>query len=280
MFDYSMNSFQRETFIKSYDVDPEAKDIMVSYANGKADCLPYSIEEEQRILRRMRQQVLDAGRFYENLKKGFKTFDRKDKMYKILYTIFLGMVIGLATYSVFSAALFTLITAPTNILNFKKWKEVRKTLKGFKNTMDDYEKSLAFVQNSNSFSNKKVMKPRVIDKSSDKVKFIISSGIICDKYEECPTALDSVPYVDYRLFNDPAEIPTEEQRKESDEYERESIRDGYTDVSDREVPFINENTIGDMSYKELYGLYKLSNPENKGKVLVKLKEYKVESLNR
>ena len=228
----------------------------------------------------MRQQVLDAGRFYEKLKKGFKEFDRKDKMYKILYTIFLGMAIGLATYSVFSALLFTLITSPTHIHSFKKWKEVRKNLKGFKNTMDDYEKSLAFIQNNDSFSNKKIMKPRVIDKSSDKVKFIISSGIICDKYDECPTSVDSVPYVDYRLFNDPEEIPTEEQKKESDAYEEESIRDGYTDVSDREVPFVNENTIGDMSYRELYDLYKLSNQENKGNVLVKLKEYKAESLNR
>ena len=271
MLDYSLSDFQRSDFILNYDIDVTDNTIMVNYANDKSMCIPYTKENEIMLLKRMKNQVLQSGKFYEIVKGETKKYNRLDRLYKIMFAIYGGLLIGLAIKEIIAALLFFILTLPVNIRNIKKFKHINMVLKGLKRTLNDYEKNVDFIENMGSFTNDKVMRPYVISNMSEKVQYVISMGIVNDKYNTVNFENDEIPYVNYELTN-PDDI----------EHEKRLLEEGYVDASMREIPYLNENTIDSLSYDDLAKIEKLTMSSNNmnGKVLVKLKKYNSNQIER
>lgn len=272
MLDYTLNSFHRSCFIISYDIDPDDKTIMVNYANNKSDIMPYTIENEKMILNRMRKQIIDGNNFYNRTTNSFKKLKFKDRLYKVLLTILLGIIIGLAIQNPLSCLLFLLLTLPSNVNIFRMYKKNSLDMWILNRTLKDYEKNIDFVNNSKCFSNEKVLKPYAITNMPDRVRNIITMGVIGDEYDKivADTSKSSV-LVDFQLFDEEKLNTNKEAHDLSIKNQKEAIQNGYKDLSDREIPFINENTINELTYQDLDELYKLttSDKNKTGKVLIK-----------
>ena len=61
MKDYSLNNIEREAFILNYEIINDM--IKINYANNESTLIPYSIENEKKLLSRMKSQVLNAEKF-------------------------------------------------------------------------------------------------------------------------------------------------------------------------------------------------------------------------
>ena len=273
MLDYSLNNFQKESFILDYDIDPEDKTIMVNYANQKSEVLPLTIQNEKMILERMKRQVTGGNNFYKTAKKARRKFKIIDRLYKILYTALLGMFIGLAVKEGFIIGLITALACTPFMVFNPFMKENKKCLKYLNSVLNDYEKDLDFLNNSEEFTNEKVIRPYVISNTTDKVRFVISAGILIDKYDAIKEG-EGYNLVDYRVYDD-----EHKDKEESLKYQNERKAKGYFEVNNREIPFININNTDLFSHEELADLYKLTTSKDNtpGKVLVKT--YKIKDIN-
>lgn len=269
MFDYSMNKFQKKMFILGYDVDPKTNSIIVTYADNSEVVMPYSVSQEKQLLSIMRKQIIEGAPYYDKLCEDLDVTGKANKLLLVLFAIFIGMVVGLCISGLFiSAGLFALLVSPSLISRWKKYKENIAKIKQIEGRIDEYEKNVEFVENSSQFTNEKVMQPDVIFECSKNVQFIISAGIIADQYDRVKD--DEDPSIDFATFDDLSYFESEEARQEMIALEEEHIQKGYENVSNREVPLINENTISELTLDDLNDLALSIKKSKKGKVYAKV----------
>ncbi len=260
MKDYSQNSFEKKSFILKYDIDALESTILVYYADGTTQLLPYTITQEKILLKKMKEQILKANKY--NLKNtlrlqkylifdlGIKAYFLTNIMF-IIMSLFSNPILGL--YNSLALFLFTIGIS-------KPYKNNRKKMNDLVELINDYQKNLNFINNEDSFSNKKIFTREVITKASSRVSHIINNGIIVDEKERYMELLhkNEEPYVSHIVSKE-------------DNIINEYMNDGFIDYGKREVPFINVNTAEMLSEKELEELKDLTkNSNNKVKVLSKI----------
>lgn len=267
MKDYSLNDFQRKTFILRYCINHENNEIIIYFADGTNKVLPYSIKEEKSILNAMRKQVIEGNPFYEKTLKNIKKYRFRDRIYKIWGAIYTGLFISVFFKSILSALLFLLLTSFSISITKKDYLENKRKLNRHKSTLDDYEKSLCFVTESDNFTNERIFKPNIIMHAPPRVRFIVSKGIIEDKYLDfMKNNPDSIPAIEYLRYE-------EGQNENQTDAKNRSAKYGYEEIVKREIPYINENSISYIDFDDLYKLKELSKKEekNKERVLVKIR---------
>lgn len=273
MKDYSLNDFQRKSFILRYDINHEKNEIIIYFADGTNKVLPYSVAQEKTILSDMRKQVIDGSSFYEKTLKNVKKYRFRDRIYKIWGAVYIGLFISAFIKSIISAILFLLLTSFSISITKKEYLENKRKLNSHKNMLDDYEKSLCFVTESDNFTNERIIKPNIIMHAPPSVKFIISKGIIEDKYLDFKkNNPDSIPTIEYTPFPEIINIPDDIKENYADAKVR-LAKYGYEEIGKREIPYINENSISYIDFDDLYKLKELSKKEEKSKerVLVKIR---------
>jgi len=271
MLDYSMNEFHRESFIVNYDIDPSEKEIMVNYADGRSDLVEYTPAEERKILEIMRDQIVNGQLYYKSLVKKKRRAKWKDRLLKLYGCLFISLFIAGLVLNTASAFLLLIASLPLNLLSIRALKKNKYALNHFIHMCEDYEKNLEFVNNSDSFSNEKILRPHVMFNAPDRVKFVISENVIANEFDSYKDVKQGIPAVDMLVFDDDEVIKDDITRKISKRALEEAVNDGYHEIKG-DIPIINENSIDSLSYDDLYSLYKLTNSKQntKGKVLVKI----------
>jgi len=73
MKDYSLNLEDSKTFVLNYTV--KDNQITVNLANGENYVIPYTAENEVKLLKRMKTQVLQSDEFMSKQEKRFSSFN-------------------------------------------------------------------------------------------------------------------------------------------------------------------------------------------------------------
>ena len=256
MKDYSINSFERKSFILYYDIDSLKQEITIYYADRTKRVFPYNLTGEKILLENMKNQVISHKKDYNTAKKELKEYNFYNKITLIILAIGLGISLSSFQFGIFEGIQSLIFNAFISRIIFKigNFKNVRTKLNNF---TQDYEKNLYFLNNENDFSNKKIITPNVLRNASDKITHIINNGIITDEY------------ADYQeLSNDTDEVYVDHIITEDEEDIKELTMKGFKDYSQREIPFININTAGMLSQSELDNLKKQINQNDKPKAKV------------
>lgn len=155
MRDYSLNIEGSKTFILKYEINDNK--ITVYFANGEEHIIPYSKENEKKLLEKMKEQVLNSGAFKCNQEK-------KLSKSKSILAYSIGLLLGDIICSIFMPALplfqhiiIAFILSGFSIFNivyiFKLEKDLRDIRKN-KNFIELEEKLNQFErQNYNVFYN-------------------------------------------------------------------------------------------------------------------------------
>lgn len=186
---YSLNKNEATSFILHYEVINAF--IYITYGDGRIDVKSYSIEEEKRILKKMKNQVLNSKNFLVDLNYKFEIFFKLLLDEILLLTMFIVTIIsiGLPYFS----TIIGLLIFPI-IMGFTSYK-----LNGYKKLRKDIKKNLLFVKNEDNLNIIIRNSPEVINKLRDKVltkssnKFVFTLNTIDRiKYEELQQIYDSV----------------------------------------------------------------------------------------
>lgn len=165
MKDYSLTRDETKKFISSYIVVDDK--IMIKRGNGKfdEDVIPYSIEEEKKILECMKQQVNDADKFIKVKKE---ENERLEKKFKFIIVIDLLLYILKSFFHVsFFDNLFTCFW-----FGFYFFKEYK--VKKFNKVYDDIKKHINFINYEDIINDKVKNDKRVLNDTSYVVKEIVS----------------------------------------------------------------------------------------------------------
>ena len=178
MKDYSTNSFEQKTFILYYSINVIKNTITVYYADSTTQVLPYSTSQEKILLKKMKQQVINGKDYYKKTIESVKKYSFKDKMCKIIFAIYLGLIIGLIHTNIITAGLFSILTGFSMYTWIKDFKKNRVELNKCTNDLYDYEKYLNFINNEEVFSNARIMKPMVLTSVPPMVQYTINSKLL------------------------------------------------------------------------------------------------------
>lgn len=124
MKDYSMNSEERKLFILSYEI--KDSNIIINFAGGEKNVIPYTEENEKKILDKMNEQIKVASKGkYVEYKKTLRTFLMAGFFGGLIFTIstllnsepaiFTGLFGTFSTVSIGAAAVVN-----SNLNDFKK----------------------------------------------------------------------------------------------------------------------------------------------------------------
>ena len=144
MKDYSLNKEQRDLFILNYKV--EDKNIILNFASGKEKEIPYSIENEKKVLNYMKEQVMN-----------YKEFVEKQELLKIR----LDFLLSLSTVVFMYNTLFSISIAPEDtftkcVISISALIIVYNLVlkKRVNDKLADLEKNKYFLQNEDTINNK------------------------------------------------------------------------------------------------------------------------------
>lgn len=276
MKDYSTNSFEQKTFILYYSIDAIKNTITINYADNTTQVLPYSRSQEKILLKKMKQQILNGKDYYKKTLESVKKHNFKDKICKIIFAIYLGIIISLIHTNIITAGLFSILTGFSMYTWIKDFKKNRTELKKFTNDLYDYEKYLNFVNNEEVFSNARIMKPMVLTSVPPMVQYTINSKIIGDTYLKNKELFnEGTPLMDHCIVDDKESIKDPKLKEQIGQIEHEYLENGYIDYGTNDTPLLDVNNISPLTYDDIYGTYQLSTlyERSKGRVLTKVLTY-------
>ena len=273
MKDYSINDFQRKSFILSYEKDIETNEIIIHYADNTTRRVINDTIEEMKILKQMRRQVLDGKKSYLRNSKILKEGKFLKLISKIAIASIAAIMVQIIIRNGFIASFPAVIWDSFLIgYNFYSLRKVSKVLKKVMAKTEDYEKSLYYVEHADNFENSRIMKNNILHQAPLSVNKIIATGLADNLNLQGAQAEDNKPLdVDVSIVG--LEDKVEGQKASVADAEKQLIANGFTNLSEREVPFINENTIAYLSKQALEKMNDLSvssNSQAKGRVYSKV----------
>ena len=84
MKDYTFDEKEKEKFILNYEILKDSNEIIVHFATGEDYVIPYTKENEEKLLDKMRKQVKESGKFETEVNKKIDSL----KNFKIPLTVF------------------------------------------------------------------------------------------------------------------------------------------------------------------------------------------------
>lgn len=166
---YALDEEKKMSFVLKYKLEDD--NLVIEYADGEIQVLPYSIENEKELLRRMKRQVLEADEMVESA-------NDVCRLVRMFSKIFLMVTIATMFYYVFPVAnsitdilvveLAGLLFASPIFVLFKK------VIKDQKELIKDINKNKLFIDNELLFQSE-ITKDMELDKNIDsKVRDVIN----------------------------------------------------------------------------------------------------------
>ena len=199
MKDYTENEFERKKFIIKYIIDADADQINIIYADMEVVTVPYSAEEEERILLKMKKQVEENYQTVQNVQASLFSYKYARICFIIITVILMILTALFAGLAITSAGLSWLLYGPLAIaslsgsLLFKKATGICiDDKKELEEKINDYEKNLYFIQNSDYFSDEKLLGSDSIDTLPARVAYILGERVISGYNEVDAVNLNSI----------------------------------------------------------------------------------------
>ena len=221
----------------------------------------------------MKQQILNGKDYYKKTLESVRKRSFNDKLCKIIFAIYLGLIISLIHTNIITAGLFAILTGYSMHNWIKKFMKNRVELNKYTNDLYDYEKYLNFINNEEVFSNARIMKPMVLTSVPPMVQYTINSKIIGDTYLKNKDLFnEGTPLMDHCIVDDKESIKDPKLKEQIGQIEHEYFENGYIDYGTNETPLLNVNNITPLTYDDIYGTYQASNiyKNSKGRVLTKV----------
>lgn len=208
MKDYSMNSRNAKTFVLNYTV--KDNQIIVHFANGENYVIPYTAENEVKLLKRMRAQVILADEFLreqeQNFSKNWKLVIGNAVMLAV--NIF-ALVTGNSVVPILNGTCTIIFTYLTGSLIYSMMDNKRniKDVKKNKILLHNEEKlNQKIKENDNVFTNTdEKMKEMVYFTPEDQPVFTFNS-IDKMKYEELKKVLEMIELEEEYGFADASKV--------------------------------------------------------------------------
>lgn len=192
MKDYSLNKYDKRDFILNYMIENDQ--IKIRYADNKTYTIPYTSHNEKKIIKKMKLQVLNSGKFEdeqkENVKKNIKGL--------IANIVILGLNIlsivyldgGMISYIISIISAFTLEAYTCNIIKIKRALEDIEKNKLLINNEEEINKSI--VENKNILNNVDKEVTEIIQSARDENNVINISSIENLKLKELKSLLEII----------------------------------------------------------------------------------------
>ena len=185
MRDYTETDFQKKSFIMRYKIND--RNLEIEYADGEIQILPYTEHNEIMLLERMKKQVLSYPNFKDNAKLDRVFF--RIKKYLCLGGAAFGTVVlanlGVIALSVGLAGVGFVPALTINglmILVMKKYYDASDDeIIKINDAMRDYDKSMFYIHNEKIFTDERMNRPDVINKTPTRVKKIVTSSPLLDE---------------------------------------------------------------------------------------------------
>lgn len=192
MKDYSLNKYDKRDFILNYMIENDQ--IKIRYADNKTYTIPYTSHNEKKIIKKMKLQVLNSGKFEdeqkENVKKNIKGLIANIVILglNILSIIYLDS--GMISYIISIISAFTLEAYTCNIIKIKRALEDIEKNKLFINNEEEINKSI--VENKNILNNVDKEVTEIIQSARDENNVINISSIENLKLKELKSLLEII----------------------------------------------------------------------------------------
>lgn len=192
MKDYSLNKYDKRDFILNYMIENDQ--IKIRYADNKTYTIPYTSHNEKKIIKKLKLQVLNSGKFEdeqkENVKKNIKGLIANIVILglNILSIIYLDS--GMISYIISIISAFTLEAYTCNIIKIKRALEDIEKNKLFINNEEEINKSI--VENKNILNNVDKEVTEIIQSARDENNVINISSIENLKLKELKSLLEII----------------------------------------------------------------------------------------
>lgn len=206
MKDYSLDQFQAERFILNYKI--KGNEIIVNFAKkNKKDkyVIPYTIENEKKLLQKMKQQVLDSNHFFITRMKSYEEAVDTIIPYSLFGLLLFGILSIIGWGEVFTFCFFSIPTVISSLTflysiywkidNNKKLDDIKKNQFFLKN-----EELFNFKQNTKSTNNIILGTKYKLDKRTNQIDLNLNS-IHKLKYKELKLILENIKFEENLNFN-------------------------------------------------------------------------------
>ena len=169
MKDYSLNLEESKKFILNYEIEEATKNLIINLASGEKYPVPYTIENEKKILKKMKEQVLNSDKSRIKIEKNIK-HNWKYLIFDILMIVFnvfnikMGCTISPKGSAIF-AAMFMIFTIIRTVYMI----ESKKTIK-------DINKQQMFLENEELLNEKIMSNSNILLNTNEKTKDIVISN--------------------------------------------------------------------------------------------------------
>ena len=192
MKDYSLNKYDKRDFILNYMIENDQ--IKIRYADNKTYTIPYTSHNEKKIIKKMKLQVLNSGKFEDEQKENVKKYIKG----LIANIVILGLNIlsivyldgGMISYIISIISAFNLEAYTCNIIKIKRaLKDIEKN-KLLINNEEEINKSI--VENKNILNNVDKEVTEIIQSARDENNVINISSIENLKLKELKSLLEII----------------------------------------------------------------------------------------
>lgn len=177
MKDYSLNKYDKRDFILNYMIENDQ--IKIRYADNKTYTIPYTSHNEKKIIKKMKLQVLNSGKFEdeqkENVKKNIKGLIANIAIIGFNILSIVSLDGGMMSYIISIISAFTLEAYTCNIIKIQRTlKDIEKN-KLLMNNEEEINKSI--VENKNILNNVDKEVTEIIQSARDENNAINISSI-------------------------------------------------------------------------------------------------------
>ena len=192
MKDYSLNKYDKRDFILNYMIENDQ--IKIRYADNKTYTIPYTSHNEKKIIKKMKLQVLNSGKFEdeqkENVKKYIKGLIANIAILSLNILSIVYLDSGMISYIISIISAFTLEAYTCNIIKIKRaLKDIEKN-KLLINNEEEINKSI--VENKNILNNVDKEVTEIIQSARDENNAINISSIENLKLKELKSLLEII----------------------------------------------------------------------------------------
>jgi len=155
---YCLNKVNSKYFILNYIV--LNNQLIINYADGNIQYIPYSIENEKNILNAMKYQILNSKRFVNLLNQKFEIFL---KLFLDELLLFILLIIASFNMQLISSIVgFSILTSVIGLTGYKLFK--------YNNIRNDIKKHLLFISNEDDLNIGIRNNPELVRGLDDKLK--------------------------------------------------------------------------------------------------------------
>lgn len=192
MKNYSLNKYDKRDFILNYMIENDQ--IKIRYADNKTYTIPYTSHNEKKIIKKMKLQVLNSGKFEDEQKENVKKYIKGLIANIVILSLNILSIVyldgGMISYIISIISAFTLEAYTCNIIKIKRALEDIEKNKLLINNEEEINKSI--VENKNILNNVDKEVTEIIQSARDENNVINISSIENLKLKELKSLLEII----------------------------------------------------------------------------------------